>query len=214
MSTLRHPLGPIGGNITRGKGLTPKMRNKICARAENGHVVAYIIGRYKLSQGAVRYTLDHEASRPETNTSIPRPSVKKTYNYLDERNILRHARQRPQDTYTQFIKATGVTCSPKVVWYILKGHSITNWLAKKRPMLTKKAVKARRTKCYLIDRDFEAKKHGYSANSYLEVLDAEVGLAFEELNDPGYIFMQDNASTHTAYKVRDWFRDKGIRVLL
>ena len=29
---------------------------------------------------------------------------------------------------------------------------------------------------YVIDRDFESKKHGYSANSYLEVLDAQVGL--------------------------------------
>ena len=71
----------------------------------------------------------------------------------------------------------------------------------------------RQTKCYLIDRDFEAKKHRYSANSYIKVLDAKVGPAFKELNDPGYIFIQDNAFIYTAYKVRDWFRDTGITVL-
>jgi hypothetical protein len=59
ISTIRTPLGPINGNITRGKELTPKLRNKICALAENGHDNPFIIGRYKVSQGAVRYTLDY-----------------------------------------------------------------------------------------------------------------------------------------------------------
>jgi hypothetical protein len=31
-----------------------------------------------------------------------------------------------------------------------------------------------RTQLYIIDRDFESKKHGYSANSYLEVLTDQV----------------------------------------
>jgi hypothetical protein len=29
----------------------------------------------------------------------------------------------------------------------------------------------KRSELYIIDRDFEAKKYGYSANSYIEVLD-------------------------------------------
>jgi hypothetical protein len=57
-----------------------------------------------------------------------------------------------------------------------------------------------RTNLYIMDRHFESKKHGYSANSYLEVLDAEVAPAHAGL-DPGYVFMQDNASIHTAHKV-------------
>jgi hypothetical protein len=61
----------------------------------------------------------------------------------------------------------------------------------------------RRTRAYLIDRDFEAKKNRYSTNSYLEVLDTEVRPVYEANNNPGYIFMQDNASIHTAYKVQD-----------
>lgn len=63
-----------------------------------------------------------------------------------------------------------------------------------------------------MDRDFESKKHGYSAKSYIEVLDSEVAPFFEEL-DSGYQFMQDNASIHTARTVRDWFRKKNIELV-
>jgi len=59
-----------------------------------------------------------------------------------------------------------------------------------------------RSNLYIMDRDFESKKHGYSANSYLEVLDGELKPQHDQL-DPEYEFMQDNASIHHAYKVRD-----------
>jgi hypothetical protein len=61
-----------------------------------------------------------------------------------------------------------------------------------------------RSNLYIMDRDFESAKHGYLANSYLEVLDAEVEPIFKGLDDR-YAFMQDNASIHTAHKVREWF---------
>jgi transposase len=69
-----------------------------------------------------------------------------------------------------------------------------------------------RTGLYIMDRDFESKKHGYSANSYLEVLDSELAPAWERL-DPGYQFMQDNAPIHRAHKVTAWFRLHGIDIL-
>jgi hypothetical protein len=53
-----------------------------------------------------------------------------------------------------------------------------------------------------MDRDFKSAKHRYFANSYLEVLEAEVGPIFDNL-DKGYMFMQDNASIYTTYKVKD-----------
>jgi hypothetical protein len=61
----------------------------------------------------------------------------------------------------------------------------------------------RRTRVYLMDRDFEAKKNKYSTNNYLEVLDAEIRPAYKTNNNTGYIFMQDNASIYIAYKVRN-----------
>jgi hypothetical protein len=45
-----------------------------------------------------------------------------------------------------------------------------------------------RSGCYIIDRDFESAKHRYSAQSYLEVLNAEVEPIFEDL-DEGYAFI-------------------------
>lgn len=63
-----------------------------------------------------------------------------------------------------------------------------------------------RSELFIMDCDFESKKHGYSANSYIEVLDAMLPGNY---NDDLY-FMQDNAPIHTANKVKKWFEDNGI----
>jgi hypothetical protein len=70
-----------------------------------------------------------------------------------------------------------------------------------------------RSNLYIIDWDFESAKHGYSANSYLEVLDAEVRPTFKEL-DLRYLFMQDNASIHRATKVQEWFNNRRILYII
>ena len=63
-----------------------------------------------------------------------------------------------------------------------------------------------KTPLYIMDRDFESKKHGYSARSYIEVLDARV----MEYCTEDLIFMHDNASIHTAKIVKEWFEDRAI----
>ena len=50
------------------------------------------------------------------------------------------------------------------------------------------------------------KKHGYSARSYIEVLDARV----IEYCTKDLIFIQDNASIYTAKAVKEWFEDWDI----
>ena len=60
----------------------------------------------------------------------------------------------------------------------------------------------RRSNYYIMNRDFELAKYGYSANSYLEVCEVEVAPIFQELDD-GYLFIQDNASIYTVYSVQD-----------
>ncbi|KAM3066480.1 hypothetical protein ACMFMG_012227 [Clarireedia jacksonii] len=62
---------------------------------------------------------------------------------------------------------------------------------------------------FIMDRDFESKKNGYSANSYLAVLDHNIESCWE----PGLVFMQDNAPIHNARKVRQWFADWAIPVI-
>jgi DDE superfamily endonuclease len=56
-----------------------------------------------------------------------------------------------------------------------------------------------------MDRDFESKKHSFSANSYIEVLDANVQYMTDDI-----CFMQDNASIHTAQSVKDWFKEQRV----
>ena len=63
-----------------------------------------------------------------------------------------------------------------------------------------------RSELYIIDRDFESKKYGYSARSYLEVLEDQLPRCWV----PGLVFMQDNAPIHTANAVKAWFKEIGI----
>jgi hypothetical protein len=60
-----------------------------------------------------------------------------------------------------------------------------------------------------MERDPEAKKEGYSANSYIWAL--EDGLI--ENYKPGFIFQQDNARVHIATKAQEWFEEHGVWVV-
>lgn len=62
---------------------------------------------------------------------------------------------------------------------------------------------------YQLERDFKSLKHGYSAKSYIQVLDDNLPGIYE----PGLIFMQDNASIHTTHKVRDCFKEYNIKLI-
>ncbi|EKG09167.1 transposase-like protein [Macrophomina phaseolina MS6] len=68
-----------------------------------------------------------------------------------------------------------------------------------------------RSKLHVMVRDLEAKKGGggYSTNSYLEVLEKNIPTVWRR----GMLVMQDNASIHTAIKVRNWFKEKRITVI-
>ena len=66
-----------------------------------------------------------------------------------------------------------------------------------------------RSDLYKLARDFAAKKMGYSANSYMELLNDNLLGIWQ----PGLIFMQDNAPIHKAKKVMEWFNENGIEVI-
>ncbi len=63
-----------------------------------------------------------------------------------------------------------------------------------------------RSGLYIMNCDFESKKHEYFAHSYIKVLDNQLSTCWES----GLIFMQDNALIHMSYAVRKWFEDIGI----
>jgi transposase len=66
-----------------------------------------------------------------------------------------------------------------------------------------------RSDLYILERDFESKKHGYSAKSYLQVLNEQLLSCWS----PGLLFQQDNAAIHTARSVKAWFEEWGVSVL-
>ncbi len=137
-STQPKPQAWVSGNTTRERDLSPGLRQKIMGAHECGVSVPFIMKQYKLSRGAVRSTIDHDGSRTNQE-SCTRPGPKKSFSKLDERNILRHAREFPAHTYLQIIEATGVKCSKKTVSRILKSHDIVHWRCAIRAQLTKKA---------------------------------------------------------------------------
>jgi len=62
---------------------------------------------------------------------------------------------------------------------------------------------------YPLERDFESKKHGYFANSYIKILEDNIGVIWE----PGTLFQQDNAKIYFVKKTKKWFEDTAIPVL-
>jgi transposase len=59
-----------------------------------------------------------------------------------------------------------------------------------------------------LERDFESKKHGYSAKSYLKILDEALPTIYED----GMIFVHDNAPIHSATKTKEWLDEWLIEV--
>jgi transposase len=62
----------------------------------------------------------------------------------------------------------------------------------------------------LLSRDWETAKQGYSAKSYLKVLNENLFSIWE----PGMEFMQDNAPIHSARDVKRWFENNGIPTMV
>ena len=62
---------------------------------------------------------------------------------------------------------------------------------------------------YELNRDFESKKFGYSARSYIQVLDDNL----RGIYNPDLTFMQDNAPIHKARSVIAWFKENGVKVM-
>lgn len=57
-----------------------------------------------------------------------------------------------------------------------------------------------------IRRDSDAPRGGYSARSYLQVLEEELPGIYQ----PSMIYMHDNASIYTAVIIVDWLQNHGI----
>jgi transposase len=71
------------------------------------------------------------------------------------------------------------------------------------------SIKGGRSEIFIMERDEAAKKNGYTAQSYLQVLEENLPSLYE----PGLIFMQDRAPIHTSNLCKAWFAENLIEVL-
>lgn len=55
----------------------------------------------------------------------------------------------------------------------------------------------------VIERDLEAPHQGYSAQSYIKVLEQEL----PRMYTPDFIFQHDNAPIHTVNATREWLEN-------
>ena len=66
-----------------------------------------------------------------------------------------------------------------------------------------------RSDLYLLDRDFEWKKHGYSAAFYIQILNHNLA----DIWKSELVFMQNNASIHRVRKSKLWFQEMSIELM-
>ncbi len=66
-----------------------------------------------------------------------------------------------------------------------------------------------RSNLYLLDRNFEFKKHGYSVVFYIQILEYNLAGIWKS----GLVFMQNNAPIHRVRKSKLWFQENGIEVM-
>jgi len=61
----------------------------------------------------------------------------------------------------------------------------------------------------VINKDEDALRKGYSAASYLLILNNQIFKIYK----PGLIFMQDNTLIHKARIIRNWFEEHVVEVI-
>jgi hypothetical protein len=66
-----------------------------------------------------------------------------------------------------------------------------------------------RSDLIIMNRDDDAAANGYTANSYISVLEEGLQRSWQ----PGMKFMQDNAPIYTAKKVIKWLEDNSISTI-
>ncbi len=94
----------------------------------------------------VKYTIKIDSLRNEGATRHKTPR-KKSYTERDERNIIRHVRLFPKDTYKEVIFKLDLQCKRSTVKKILKKHGILNLKAKRRALLTEEHALKRLAWC-------------------------------------------------------------------
>jgi Transposase len=142
----RTPLAPCNGNRGINRELKPTLRAQITMGNAVGLTHAQIGALTFLTPATVSTTLLRNPLRDE-HKSLPRSGRPPILKRHDKRLILRIIRKNPKITYQVLKQESGVTVHKNTIYRMLKSEGITNWLAKRRPLLIPEVVAKRLAFC-------------------------------------------------------------------
>ncbi|PQE23142.1 hypothetical protein CJF32_00004507 [Rutstroemia sp. NJR-2017a WRK4] len=158
MLPIRTPLGERSGNARDGKHLSPYQRGQV-------------VGQY------------YKGAKPATIAT----ALKVIWNYVATVRIYLELLENsliPIETnillYTIYDFSQSIPISKSRIYIGLKTVLLLSSVLPIRDIRSGRSSQ-RRSNLYIINRDFEAAKFGYIANSYLEVLEAEVVAIYEKV---------------------------------
>ncbi|KIM92521.1 hypothetical protein OIDMADRAFT_139515 [Oidiodendron maius Zn] len=135
MPPQRSVLGSISGNRSFNHQLSPYQRGAIIGLTAGGVKSRSIETFLNVSRGAVRSTQDFDYLRDDGHLQA-RSGRPKEYSEATVYKIIYYIRQYPKDSYADVIKACNLSIKRTTIKTILSEYSITNWHARRRPLLT------------------------------------------------------------------------------
>lgn len=131
----RTPLVEIDGNGRLNTESNSFERGLIFGAAALGHGPTEIGEYLNVPTNTVKTTLQRR-SNLDNGVSKPRSGRPNKVSERDKRRIIRIARSDPKITYAQLALEARVQCSRNTLYRTLEEYGLTNWVAKKRPLLS------------------------------------------------------------------------------
>ena len=143
---IRTPLAPISGNRLKGPDLQPSERGFLLRLNAGGSTPSKIFYAYRVSESTTRSTITL-ASQRVNQVLQPRTGRPKLLSIRDYRYLIRIVRVDPRIKYRELLEKTGLLYLKSTVYRAMKEYGLTNWLLKKRPLLTLEVVALRLAWC-------------------------------------------------------------------
>ena len=142
----RSPLAVISSNRRRNTELKSHERALLVGTVYGGKMPAEIERDEGIPESTTRTTIKRHFER-HNGVSKPRQGRPPKLTDRTRRHIIRLARADPKLKYEELLKLSGSTCHRNTVYKVLKDYGLTNWLAKKRPLLTPEVASLRLQWC-------------------------------------------------------------------
>jgi transposase len=132
---IRSPLGSISSNRVHKHEYTSYQRGLIHEAISGGLTLSKVQRLYGIPESTVRGICNAAVwqRHDQSKSCSGRP---KKLSLRNKRHVIRIVRLDPKIIYKNLLAKTGIDVSAKTVYRLLKEKGITNWICKKRPLLT------------------------------------------------------------------------------